>query len=77
MKLFEVRPGIKCRVKALGPGMAALRRRLLDLGVLSGEPLLVIRKAPLGDPMEIEVEGTRITLRRDEAQKIEVEVEYD
>ena len=52
MKLSEVRPGIKVKIIRLGQGFPALRKRLLDMGVLSGEPTTVERVAPLGDPLK-------------------------
>ncbi|MBX6422224.1 FeoA family protein [Thermosulfurimonas sp. F29] len=74
MRLSEVPPGTRVRIVRLGGGSPALRRRLMDMGVLSGEPVSVERVAPLGDPLEIRIRGYRLSLRREEAEKILVEV---
>jgi Fe2+ transport system protein FeoA len=48
-------------------------RRLLDLGFTPGSRLRVVRRAPLGDPVEYELRGSRICLRRGEAERIRVD----
>ena len=48
------------------------QRRLLEMGLTTGTPVRVIRCAPLGDPMEVEVRGTRLALRKQEAKGIHV-----
>ncbi len=50
-----------------------IRRRLLDMGVVKGAPFLMIRKAPLGDPIEIRIKRFNLSLRREEAAQILVE----
>jgi len=57
-------------VAVLGEG--ELRQRLLDIGFIPGQIVRVIRYAPLGDPIEVEIMGTRISLRREEAALIKV-----
>jgi Fe2+ transport system protein FeoA len=47
-------------------------RRLLDLGFVPRTEITVVRRAPLGDPVEYEIRGTRICLRRSEAERIRV-----
>lgn len=54
-------------------GSNALRRRLLDMGVMPGVEIEVIRIAPLGDPVEYMVRGYRLSLRRSEAAHVLVE----
>ncbi|NTW03498.1 MAG: ferrous iron transport protein A [Oscillochloris sp.] len=54
-------------------GERALRRRLLDMGLVTGETLTLTTIAPLGDPLEFTVKGYRLSLRKDEAQLIVVE----
>jgi Fe2+ transport system protein FeoA len=72
--LRDLRPGEKGVVtKARGSGGAA--KRLLDMGLVAGAPLEVIRVAPLGDPVEISVKGYNLTLRKEEAEGVSVEVE--
>ncbi|MDD4527999.1 MAG: FeoA family protein [Candidatus Margulisbacteria bacterium] len=71
VKLSELKPGDKAEilsVKALGE----IRRRLLDLGVTKGLKIKLIRKAPLGDPIEISFRGCYLTLRVEEAESINV-----
>jgi ferrous iron transport protein A len=46
------------------------RGRLLEMGLLVGTPVQLVRFAPLGDPVEIKVRGYHLTLRRQEAEKI-------
>jgi ferrous iron transport protein A len=70
-KLSELTVGDKAEilsVKALGE----IRRRLLDMGVTKGLKIKVIRKAPLGDPIEISFKGCHLTLRLEEAAQINV-----
>ena len=69
--LDQILPGNRCRVETLR-GSPALTQRLLELGVLEGEELLVVGRAPLGDPIEIESALTRLSLRRTEAAQIQV-----
>lgn len=54
-------------------GDADASRRLMDLGLIRGTAVEVIRTAPLGDPMEVRVRGFMLTLRRAEAEHITVE----
>lgn len=56
-------------------GQAALEQRILEMGVLPGVQVKVVRQAPLGDPIEIRVMGYSLSLRRSEAACIEVEVQ--
>ena len=49
------------------------RRPLLDLGLTPGTPVLIVRRAPLGDPIEIFVRGCHFSIRREEANRILVE----
>lgn len=53
-------------------GERAFRRRLMELGVLPGTVVKVLRVAPLGDPIELEVRGCRLSIRRQEAATIGV-----
>ncbi|HEV2148686.1 MAG TPA: FeoA family protein [Longimicrobiaceae bacterium] len=71
-KLAELRPGERGRVTAVA-GDADAVRRLMDLGLIRGTTLEVIRTAPLGDPMEVRLRGYMLTLRRAEAEHITVE----
>ena len=52
----------------------AVKRRLLDMGVTRGTRIYVRKVAPFGDPMELHVRGYELTLRKSEAEKVEVSV---
>ncbi len=52
---------------------AAARQRLLELGFLPGTPLHAVRRAPLGDPLQVEVRGCHLSLRHREASGIRVD----
>ena len=59
-------------VRAIG-GARPVRRRLLELGLVPGTLVTVVGVSPLGDPLELEVRGSRLSLRKKEALSIEVE----
>ena len=58
-------------------GEGRFRRRLLDMGVTPGATVYLRKKAPLGDPLEVTIRGYELTLRKDEAQLVILEVEGD
>jgi DtxR family Mn-dependent transcriptional regulator len=69
--LAEMKPGEKAAiVKVAGTG--SVRRRLLDMGATSGTLVEVERVAPLGDPIEVKIKGYHLSLRSEEAERIEV-----
>ena len=70
--LGQMKPGESGRVASVG-GEAAIRRRLREMGVVAGEPVRVVRVAPLGDPIDVEVMGYHLSLRRAEAAHVLVE----
>jgi ferrous iron transport protein A len=70
--LADLEPGTAARVEAVDPG-SAIGRRLLDLGFVPGTEVRVVRRAPLGDPVEYELRGYRLCLRRSEALRIRVQ----
>lgn len=55
-------------------GEGRIRRRLFDMGVTPGASVLLRKKAPLGDPIEIKIRGYELTLRKSEANLIILEV---
>lgn len=55
-------------------GEGRVRRRLFDMGVTPGAELIMRKKAPLGDPIEITIRGYELTLRKTEASCVEVEI---
>ncbi len=75
MLLKELAPGARGRIVALRKEHPEYRRRLLMLGATPGAEFEVVRIAPLGDPVEIRVRGSMISVRRDEAAIMEVAVD--
>jgi ferrous iron transport protein A len=72
--LNELQPKEKGKVvKVWGEG--SIRRRLVDMGFVTGSDVQVERVAPMGDPVEIKIKGYHLTLRKEEAANVEVEVE--
>ena len=55
-------------------GEGRIRRRLFDMGVTPGAEVVLIKKAPLGDLLEVKIRGYDLTLRKDEAIFVELEV---
>ena len=71
MKLSELKLMRRAVITAVD-GEGVLRRRLLDMGLTPGTAVLVRKRAPLGDPIELSLRGYELTLRLEEAEKIEV-----
>ncbi len=71
--LNEFAIGETGRVLAVG-GEGKIKRRLFDMGITPGAEVLLRKKAPLGDPIEITVRGYELTLRKSEAQFVTMEV---
>ncbi len=71
MTLKEVLPGQACVVKQVNSNN--LRKRIIDMGLITGTKVFVKKTAPLGDPIEIIVRGYSLTLRKAEARTIVVE----
>lgn len=71
--LSKLEPQEKGRIVKVG-GRGGIRRRLLDMGVVTGALVEVQRVAPLGDPVEIRVKGYDLALRLEEAINIQVEL---
>jgi ferrous iron transport protein A len=70
--LREVRVGGRARVvKVHGEG--AIKRRIMDMGITKGVTVTVRKVAPLGDPIEVTVRGYELSLRKADAETIEVE----
>ena len=72
--LNEVRPGHKARVIKIIP-RGEITRRIADMGVVPGVIVEVERVAPLGDPIDIRLRGYQLSLRKEEASNIMVELE--
>ena len=72
MTLKELGIGESARIKTVG-GDGALRQHFLDMGVIPKAEVTVVKFAPMGDPMELQLHGYELTLRLDDAAQIEVE----
>ena len=72
MTLKEVKIGSKAIVKKLN-GEGAIKRRIMDMGITKNVEIFVRKVAPLGDPIEINVRGYELSLRKADADMIEVE----
>jgi ferrous iron transport protein A len=73
MNLAKLKPGEKGRITAIG-AIGPLKRRLMDMGVLVGEEVKVVKVAPMGDPIEVFIKSYNLSLRKNEAEGIAVEV---
>ena len=73
MTLRDLTPGQSARIILVG-GEGALRQHFLDMGVIPGTEVTLIKYAPMGDPMELRLHGYELTLRLEDAGKIGVEL---
>ncbi|MDN5342163.1 ferrous iron transport protein A [Oceanotoga sp. DSM 15011] len=71
--LHSLKPGQKCIIRSLNSS-GIEGQRLLDMGFIRGTELKVVRNAPFADPIEILIRGCNISIRRDEASLIGVEI---
>lgn len=69
MTLKDLKPGESGKVTSIGE-KGPSRRRLMDMGVTPGAEVKVIKVAPLGDPIEVNIRGYELSLRKDEAIQI-------
>ena len=72
MTLKDVKIGETVKVKKLG-GEGAIKRRIMDMGITKGTSIYVRKVAPLGDPIELTVRGYELSIRKADAEFIEVE----
>ena len=72
--LSELKPGQVGVIVDIVEGSPRIRRRILDMGLVRGTKIRVVRVAPLKDPIEFQTSGYNLSLRRDEAKNIIVEV---
>lgn len=72
-KLKEMQAGDQGRVQGFEEGGRGYRRKLLSMGLTPGVEFRVVRVAPLGDPVEVRVRGTSVSLRKAEAEALQVE----
>lgn len=72
MTLKDMKPGETGKVVSIGES-GQLKRRIMDMGITPGVEVRVVKVAPLGDPVEIHIRGYELSLRKDEAARIEVQ----
>lgn len=71
MKLAKLKIGVEAKVvKVIGNTVVA--KRLMEMGVIPGVSVTVVKTAPLGDPIEVSVRGYHLAMRKSEAESIEV-----
>jgi len=73
VRLGDLPPGKKAKVVEIR-GSPEIRMKLLEMGLTTGIELKVLRNAPLKDPMEIEIRGYNLSIRRTDAKNVIVEV---
>jgi len=73
MKLANLSPDLRCRVVSAADDYEELQSRFFALGLFPGVEVKVLRSAPLGDPLQIRVGSSLLSIRKREAQWIEVE----
>ncbi len=72
MTLKELKIGKTAVIRSVG-GSGALRQHFLDMGLIQGAEVTVVKYAPMGDPIELKIHGYELTIRLDDAEKIEVD----
>ena len=76
MTLKNLKIGESAVITKVG-GEGALRQHFLDMGVIPGAEVTVVKFAPMGDPMELRLRGYELTLRLADAQNIELDAQED
>lgn len=76
MLLSQLSPGDKATVRRLR-GAAEITFRLIEMGLVKGAEFEIVRRAPLGDPLELKLKGFLLSLRLSEAESVEVEGVYE
>lgn len=71
MTLKDLLPGEEGKVISIGE-KGPMRRRIMDMGVTPGAVVKIIKVAPLGDPIEVNIRGYELSLRKEEAGQIEI-----
>lgn len=74
MILSDLKPGDRAKILKFQDAPRAYRQRLMTMGLTPQAEILVVRRAPLGDPIEIEVRGSLLSLRQDEAACLQLEL---
>ncbi len=73
MTLAALHPGQSARITRVN-GTGPVSRRMADMGLVPGQEIQLIRLAPLGDPLDLTLMGYRLSLRREEALQVDVEL---
>jgi ferrous iron transport protein A len=73
IKFGDLKPGDRAKIVGFGTCDKLYRQRLLAMGLTIGSEFSVLRKAPLGDPFHIEIRGSSLSLRKKEADGLEIE----
>lgn len=71
MTLNNLKPGQRCKILKLN-GSGKLKYRIVDMGIIPGTEVLLKRVAPFGDPMQINLRGYELSIRKSDAKNIEV-----
>ncbi len=74
MNITEINVGQTVKVIGYEKSDKAYRHKLLSMGLIKGEEFTLTRKAPMGDPVEIKLRGFSLTLRKDEAETMQLEL---
>lgn len=72
MTLKDVKIGKTAKVKKINCE-GAIKRRIMDMGIIRGTEIFIRKVAPLGDPIEITVRGYELSLRKEDAENIQIE----
>ena len=75
MNIKDLEIGKSAKITKVG-GEGALRQHFLDMGLIPGAQITMIKFAPMGDPVEIKIHGYELTLRLADAEKIEIDKPY-
>ena len=72
MTLKDLKPGQSAVVKKL-TGEGAVKRRIMDMGITKNAEIYIRKVAPLGDPVQISIRGYELSLRKEDAECVEIE----
>ena len=73
MTLDQLPVGGSCVIEQVGNHRGAVKRRLVDMGLTPGTTVKLVKIAPFGDPMELQLRGYELSLRKADAEMIEVD----
>lgn len=72
--LDTLKPGEKAKILKVRVKGSSIRRKLFDMGMVAGSDIQLVRRAPLGDPLEFKIKGYNLSIRKQEAREIFVEI---